>query len=825
MDPDPILRQPVNLGSKNVRGIIKSVTDGTAEVKDLILNECDVIFECKSCRSLFRSLCNFLEHKRQFCLTHACEKMLLYHPQRIRQETDARLPETGNDDMSLQMIEPADPAAAAASSDTPAVIEKTEILSNGIQIPAPRRARRLDVCIQKLTQDKQRTVAQKVPALILTPITGTTQAVSQSQVTDMELEADNAEPDAEADAKVSHNDLNGHGTDQPAADDSAMAQDQSPGPPAASATSDVIDKVAQAPPAAAPIKKKTGRSARCGICGSDFVSNKTLRVHMKTLHASQRLIYPCPFCCLTFTQICNATRHMHQVHKKGKLDVKRLRDIVRMRAKVADDGGGGGRRSKSPEKQESDPGFHEDEDMDLTPDADQSPAAADDDPIPDPEVPHQDEQQQDNNDNEKSVSSETGHVCQGCNKFFPRIASKIGHEKVCESLKKSARKKVKSDPISSTTFTSASCRAEDLFHPFDAIYDNEPITITAVIKAGLQKVASTKKLRCFECPTLKFKNNVHLIRHAVAHMNEEIFACNDCVYQSLSKADIDSHAATEHGNEPVRGSPPNKIIIKPSEIVTIRDAEFSLTNDSDSTSSSSRQPIRAVSAYNTTRLKTRKRKVFKKRVLTKKPLLPPIQNVDPAPPSVTPQPQLPHEEKPTNGLLVQQQEQAVDPLLFLPPPPPLMPQPVLVPSDLVSDIPALPEVPPPVPALVPAAPVLIEPVNGQDEADSPVPSRNGTSTWTTRPNKKMRRLVPSLPVVPVIKPFGGQIAKRIRQAKKINYKEQAVTKSHPETKSAGDVPHPSSDQAIQPLKILIHKEVTSGKKTTYAVSSITDQNP
>lgn len=37
------------------------------QVKLLLNNECDIIYECKICKNLFRSLLNFISHKRIYC--------------------------------------------------------------------------------------------------------------------------------------------------------------------------------------------------------------------------------------------------------------------------------------------------------------------------------------------------------------------------------------------------------------------------------------------------------------------------------------------------------------------------------------------------------------------------------------------------------------------------------------------------------------------------------------------------------------------------------------------------------------------------------------
>lgn len=73
-----LLYEPLNLGIKNVQQILKFISNGTTEIKDIILNECNIVYECRVCQSLFRSLANFVVHKRVYCKEHCCEKMVLY---------------------------------------------------------------------------------------------------------------------------------------------------------------------------------------------------------------------------------------------------------------------------------------------------------------------------------------------------------------------------------------------------------------------------------------------------------------------------------------------------------------------------------------------------------------------------------------------------------------------------------------------------------------------------------------------------------------------------------------------------------------------------
>jgi hypothetical protein len=47
------------------------------QVKQLLNHECDLIYECKVCKSLFRSLLNFISHKRIYC----CDMYSVVHTQ------------------------------------------------------------------------------------------------------------------------------------------------------------------------------------------------------------------------------------------------------------------------------------------------------------------------------------------------------------------------------------------------------------------------------------------------------------------------------------------------------------------------------------------------------------------------------------------------------------------------------------------------------------------------------------------------------------------------------------------------------------------------
>jgi len=84
-----VLKQSIEVSKTGMKQAIHALECGSKEVVDVLLNECDLIYECKVCFNLFRSISNFISHKRTFC-KNKCQKVL-HHFNNPDQETADKL--------------------------------------------------------------------------------------------------------------------------------------------------------------------------------------------------------------------------------------------------------------------------------------------------------------------------------------------------------------------------------------------------------------------------------------------------------------------------------------------------------------------------------------------------------------------------------------------------------------------------------------------------------------------------------------------------------------------------------------------------------------
>jgi len=61
------LQKPIDTSVSDLHQVSGLLENGTDEVKSILSYECNIIYECRICHSLFRSIVNLVSHKREYC--------------------------------------------------------------------------------------------------------------------------------------------------------------------------------------------------------------------------------------------------------------------------------------------------------------------------------------------------------------------------------------------------------------------------------------------------------------------------------------------------------------------------------------------------------------------------------------------------------------------------------------------------------------------------------------------------------------------------------------------------------------------------------------
>ena len=167
-----MLRQPIDLGTSGAAQIAKCLQYGTQEVQDLLINECDLIFECKVCRSMFRGLPNFMAHKRVYCTEQYKDNNLQYviphlnEPQTVIVQPEAP-PET------IEIKEESD-------DDEVSVQAKVESMKFPVMEKMLQKQTELDFYNKASERERLKRETKAMAAVRLSPIKGNPNAVFQN---------------------------------------------------------------------------------------------------------------------------------------------------------------------------------------------------------------------------------------------------------------------------------------------------------------------------------------------------------------------------------------------------------------------------------------------------------------------------------------------------------------------------------------------------------------------------------------------------------------------------------------------------------------------
>ena len=375
-----LLRPPIEMSTSGAVQVFRCLQNGTGEVSDLLLHECDLIYECKVCRSMFRGLPNFISHKRVYCTKYYQDRMVNFVQGTDENETVVVTPESPEQTMVRQAHK-----SQKEQNDTEA---NKSVLNQMLDGSFEGSSATYQFYTKAAEQDARKKEDRKTTMITLNAIQGNENAMYQtvkekkpgealptprpdvhkpvkstsstSESTQNRSEVESIKPgvvvkrrssallealckntgivkppiqedeDSNASATPSHHATSVVDT-QPAKQEQVVQVYTSSRGRQHHKTKwgnnpvPIAVKLAQR-------KDCNSKTLTCLKCNTQYSSRKTLHFHMVSIHSEKRRFYPCIYCGTTFVQMWGVVRHVIRTHKKSRFEVDKLRDALRKKS-------------------------------------------------------------------------------------------------------------------------------------------------------------------------------------------------------------------------------------------------------------------------------------------------------------------------------------------------------------------------------------------------------------------------------------------------------------------------------------------------------------
>ncbi|XP_005175497.2 uncharacterized protein LOC101888282 [Musca domestica] len=339
-----LLRQPMRTALTGFLEAKKAYENGTDEVRRLLLHECSIIYECNVCRNMFRSLVNFISHKRIYC--------------KLSAEGNQRPYSDHNSSVIIQPTEQRSQAWFSKSRSTGSSPIPTKTSSRDLS-KVIERLRRTEIKSTETLKDQnddskrnewpttgpeekqelpgeQLKPEQNDPILQLESVPTSTQAVYQT------LKPFNAKDSIRTEVNEVHNLLTNQktmiGPDGKAIVSNSFltattvnllpndTREESSLVTALDSLNElktlaISDKLAD-------LQQQQQPEVTCEMCQMTFQTEKTLNIHIQKKHNSSTYVFQCPTCSLTFLQPAAVIRHLANEHKKPLKRIRKMRESI-----------------------------------------------------------------------------------------------------------------------------------------------------------------------------------------------------------------------------------------------------------------------------------------------------------------------------------------------------------------------------------------------------------------------------------------------------------------------------------------------------------------
>nr|XP_031838126.1 LOW QUALITY PROTEIN: zinc finger protein 800-like [Nomia melanderi] len=271
----------------------KVLANGSDEVKSILAYECDLVYECRICRSLFRSLVNLISHKRIYC----------------KEKFDVTSGKSSSNNRDTICINKSNmPVPEACGND--------RILRS--QVSKEEEKKDLTTVVNMLQKKQKESLHSNIERLCLESVQSNSSVVYQT-----------VEPVV---STQNHIDL--MKTQLTEIKDMINERTAVLGP-----DGQILPSKYTLNDSKNNNEETTGTyetELTCSICNAKFSTKKTLAVHTRTLHTSHRLCYPCPCCTSTFANSWSVYRHLFKVHRKTNEQVRKFRSQIQEKAFIKD---------------------------------------------------------------------------------------------------------------------------------------------------------------------------------------------------------------------------------------------------------------------------------------------------------------------------------------------------------------------------------------------------------------------------------------------------------------------------------------------------------
>ncbi|KAF2894530.1 hypothetical protein ILUMI_11658 [Ignelater luminosus] len=310
------IRKPIDTSIFGLKQVLTLFETATEEVRKYITYECDIMYECRVCRTIFRSLANFILHKRNYC-RESYNRNDHTNCRNNCQENEFNIINSENVEMNSAVVHK-DESTSGTNSPIPPKCDSQEA-AECLQLPnenLKETKKSLDYILRHL-QNKQES------ALI------TEQCLSE----DISDESKSSEKEE----AVKNNVILERMSDTSSGVFQTMFQNMVNEFKGNYMKNEVME-IHHILDNNEAILGKDGRivvseyeknaNFMCTVCNHRFSTKKTLSYHIKYKHNNTRLLYRCPECHDTFANAWSVFRHLYKIHRKTAAQVKRLRSQI-----------------------------------------------------------------------------------------------------------------------------------------------------------------------------------------------------------------------------------------------------------------------------------------------------------------------------------------------------------------------------------------------------------------------------------------------------------------------------------------------------------------